>query len=179
MLLLLSFFLCCVLICRCRPSKATAPRKRVTGVPRSLLNYRINCCSLAGLAAAGVRVGVCHACFTMTELTSKRSVRVCVVVPRVAMRAPSNCNAGHPNYLTPSEIQVAYSLSALAASGPHGRPSSALLTAFADRVLSKHPLVFGVDSPSRRRQWAAELRWAWTIVNTRCYSARAGGTLRV
>ena len=68
---------------------------------------------------------------------------------------------------------MAYTLSSLP--GPYGLPLPRDVALLVDRVIAKHPQLFGVDSPAQRQRWAAELRWAWTIVNTRCYGARAGG----
>jgi hypothetical protein len=38
-----------------------------------------------------------------------------------------------------------------------------------DEVFAKHPQLFGADTPEQRVRWAAELRWARTVIETRAF----------
>ena len=79
--------------------------------------------------------------------------------------------------LTDAEYTAAQSLSVLTVAGVRRRPGVALEEVLMDEVMAVHPEAYGADSPSQRQRWRAELRWAWTILSTRCYSPRTGGAL--
>jgi hypothetical protein len=103
-------------------------------------------------------------------------VRVCVCVCVTAHRGVALARAhmpyaGHPNWMSPADISFAHNVRVLKNEMVQ-EPSMALTQFYNNDVFSKYPLLFGVDSPERRVRWAAELRWAHTVVATRAYSPR-------